>query len=104
MSRRKYNMKIMDMLYQYVMNNPDQRFSQILRNIDIISETELEFVPDSSKPEQSHKQLIWENEFNLESATLYERVRESLGIEETCGFCQSPCGNDHCPTKGDKDE
>lgn len=35
-SRQKMNLQILENLKQYVLNNPDQRFHQILLNLDVL--------------------------------------------------------------------
>lgn len=64
MTRQQANYKILQILFQEVLNQPDIRFGQLMRNLEVISEGKS---ADWSAPP-------WINEFNLEPQQLLKRI------------------------------
>jgi hypothetical protein len=62
-------------------------------------------VPDSTHPSMKKLKDRIKKEKPYPS---YEQLDKliALGVDLTmngkCIFCETPCGNDHCPTKGEK--
>ena len=69
--RADANAKLIQILAQYLTDNPDQRFGQALRNLDIIREERLGRRDDRSPPD-------WVNEFNTEPTEMVDRALASL--------------------------
>lgn len=65
--RKLYNKAIINKLQEIVEKYPDWRFGQILRNCDVVKETLIQ--PDS---------LVWKDEFNVESKTIWERMCNNI--------------------------
>lgn len=63
MTRQSANFEILNHLYRLVLDYPELRFSQILRNANLIKEKRVKGKP-------AH----WENEFNVESEVLLKRM------------------------------
>lgn len=70
--RQQYNRMIIDILVAAVERFPEQRFGQILRNLQIVEEQQ-----QSGGP--------WKNEFNTESADLILRMGKYKEILEGMG-------------------
>jgi hypothetical protein len=68
MTRQEANIKILGILAEYVMANPDQRFGQILRNVGAI----IDF-PGPKDP-QGARDTLWMNHFNEEPVSMLERM------------------------------
>jgi hypothetical protein len=71
--RLEANKRLLEILNRLVENNPDQRFSQILRNNSFVRET---------RPVKAEigvqLDIKWENEFYIESSDLLKRVERCL--------------------------
>lgn len=65
MSRLNSNRRLVEILNRLVENNPDQRFSQILRNYGFIKE---------ERPARPEMCISVQNEFYVESDKILERV------------------------------
>lgn len=65
MNRQEANLKILWRLSAYIMNNPDQRFGQILANLGIVK---------ACRPTRDHT-VDWQNGFYEESIAVLERVQ-----------------------------
>ena len=63
MERLEYNRKILSKLQEVVENNPDLRFGQILRNIEVVKEDLI--IKDD---------IYWKDDFNTESKIIWERM------------------------------
>lgn len=70
-TRTEANLELLNLLGDYIMNHPTQRFGQILRNLGVIREIRSGFAPDSMPPQ-------WVNDFNTESTEILRRVRASI--------------------------
>jgi hypothetical protein len=57
MTRLEANLEILRILTEYARNNPDERFGQILRNTEVVTE----IINFEGRP------TAWRNEFNTES-------------------------------------
>jgi len=66
-ARKAANKELIKILTRYIKLNPNQRFSQVLRNLDFVQES------DSSVLNSS-----WKNEFMLEPTTLLKRVQRNF--------------------------
>lgn len=64
MNRQEYNKLVLDMLIAAVERFPEQRFGQILRNLEIIKENR----------DEKGNVVSWVNDFNTESKDIAERV------------------------------
>jgi hypothetical protein len=64
MTRKEANLEIIRLIYAYVENYPDQRFGQILQNIDVVR--------------RSKSASTLEDEYYLESEELLKRVVLSI--------------------------
>lgn len=74
MSRLESNRRLVEILNRLVENNPDQRFSQILRNYGFIKE---------ERPTRPEMCTSVQNEFYVESNKILERVaRRVADIEK----------------------
>jgi hypothetical protein len=69
MSRLEANKKLVKLLSDLVDSNPDQRFSQILRNYGFIKE---------DRPARPEMCISIQNEFYVESDKILERVEERV--------------------------
>jgi hypothetical protein len=65
--RQSANFEILNILYRVVLDNPDWRFSQVLRNAEVVRENRKGKLP-----------ICWLNEFNLESEALLERIKANV--------------------------
>jgi hypothetical protein len=65
MNRRAANRAILDYIYLEIEENPDLRFSQILRNLGVVKErrSKIDGLP-----------YAWENEFHLEPWIVLDRM------------------------------
>jgi len=63
MTRKEANVRIVEILTNAIEMYPDQRFGQIMRNLDVIEEI---------------NESVWKDEFYLESEELLERVMDRL--------------------------
>lgn len=63
------NLAILDMLFDYITSNPDQRFGQALRNLGIVTDV---VVKDSAAPEQDSPQ------YYLDRSIIMEEPGETL--------------------------
>lgn len=68
-SRQKANRELVKILHSMVEAYPDQRFSQLLRNLDVVAEV---------RDAQTGMPLSWANEFHLEPEQLLARVKKAL--------------------------
>lgn len=66
MNRQKANLAILERLYEYIVQNPDQRFGQILRNTGIVLDTRAKF--------GDNVENIWVNGFYEESDSVLKRM------------------------------
>ena len=69
MSRLESNRRLVEILNRLVENNPDQRFSQILRNYGFIKE---------ERPARPEMCISVQNEFYVESDKILERVERRV--------------------------
>lgn len=76
--RQKANLEILAHLLEYVEENPDQRFGQILRNIGVVVDVG---VRDSSKPERETPDYYWVRGIHEESQKVLERIGKALHNE-----------------------
>ncbi len=75
MTRLEANHELLAILSNYLEKHPDIRFSQALMNCYFVKQ-------EDRRPTISiYKDLIWRDEFYLESEVLLERVKEAMGIE-----------------------
>jgi len=73
MTRLQANKKLLKILKELVINNPDQRFSQVLQNLGFVK---------PSRPVRDLGMIEWQNEFYLESEELLKRVKGRIeGLE-----------------------
>lgn len=73
LNRLLANRKLVHELNWLIENNPDQRFSQILRNYGFVGETR-----PISTDSGLYGMVEWKNEFYLESDKLLERVERRV--------------------------
>ena len=66
MTRQEANRLIVKILADQVEKQPDIRFSQLMRNIEVVDEDIIE------------PKLIWRNEFNLEPLKLLKRIQSKI--------------------------
>jgi len=122
MQRIDANRQLVYLLSALIEQNPEQRFSQILRNYEFIAEEFVQLSEDGGAPWSAN---MWSNEFSAEGADVLKRVlssgslpkdfatalkvlygetNENQGIEDTnegspcttggCGSCpKSNCGD-----------
>lgn len=69
MSRLESNRRLVEILNRLVENNPDQRFSQLLRNYGFIKE---------ERPARPEMCISVQNEFYVESDKILERVERRV--------------------------
>lgn len=74
--RLEANRRLVEILSRLVESNPDQRFSQILRNNSFVRETR-----GVNAESGVAMGVEWKNEFYLESTELLERVNRCLDDE-----------------------
>lgn len=67
MSRKEANMEIIRLLVNYINENPDQRFSQVLLNLGAVTY-------DMTLPGAS----VWLNEFYKEPLAVLERMKKMV--------------------------
>lgn len=72
MTRQQANEEIMGRLLQAIMENPDQRFGQILRNLGIVTEIR----------DETHMPICWQNDFNKESEAILESIKYNAEYAE----------------------
>jgi hypothetical protein len=63
MTRLEANREILNLLYQYIERYPDQRFSQVLLNTDVV---------------EMHGAGLWRDEYYKESTEILTRMRFRL--------------------------
>ena len=68
MTRKEANMEIVRLLVNYINDNPDQRFGQILRNVGV--------VVDYWNEQEMKKD--WMNHFNEEPQAMLDRMLEQM--------------------------
>ena len=66
LNRLNENRQLLKILEELIEKNPSERFSQILRNNEFISEHR----------DGNNMPIFWENEFYLESEALLQRVKK----------------------------
>ena len=71
MTRAAANRKLVEKLAEIVHKYPDLRFSQILQNFDFVQTKEIMI---DHPHHRAYPELVWEDEFYLESEDLLERV------------------------------
>ena len=69
MTRLESNRRLVEILNRLVENNPDQRFSQLLRNYGFIKE---------ERPTRPEMCISVQNEFYVESDKILERVERRV--------------------------
>jgi len=69
MTRLEANRKILEILKVMVETYPDQRFGQMMRNVDVVREVKIDT--------KEFTGLVWIDEFNLESEELLNRIKNS---------------------------
>lgn len=73
MTRQQANYKILEILKQQIEQQPDIRFSQLLKNMDIVLEIKDDF----------GNLLGWAGEFYVESEWLLQRINRALNVKST---------------------
>ena len=67
------NIEILNVLSKYIMDNPNQRFGQILKNIGAV---QMKYgLPESDGYERPDG---WVDEYNLEPDLLFDRIKKQL--------------------------
>lgn len=64
--RQEYNRELVTLLQEQIENFPSERFSQVLRNLGFVAQSEVS------------GRVVWEDEFNFEPWELLGRVRREL--------------------------
>ncbi len=67
--RKEATGELLQILGQLILDNPEQRFSQILSNYGFVKAT---------RPANPEQRIDWQNEFYLEPVALLKRVQERL--------------------------
>lgn len=71
-ARKEATIELLQILGQLILENPTQRFSQILSNYGFITE---EYVTTYEGEAHSDGEYFWKNEFYLEPVALLKRVK-----------------------------
>lgn len=65
MNRKEYNLQLIEILFNYIKDNHDVRFSQALMNLYYVKQIPVTLIDDTH---------FWQDEFYLESKDLLDRI------------------------------
>lgn len=75
MNRLQANLKILELLKEFIKNNPDIRFGQAIRAVGIVDVEQV--IPETSS-HLSEVKLFYSDEFYTESTETLDRVKKRL--------------------------